>query len=110
MSNERTAVAVRMLKLPDADGFPTPSSWEVSAPLHFNADWQGKNADPERETAVRLLWTPEPPFRRFRTKYRAITVFPHAAPNCRRDELLHHDVAAAFLQPHTTPLRRYVAF
>src|SRR5882672_7163755 len=84
MSNERTAVAVRMLKLPDADGFPTPSSWEVSAPLHFNADWQGKNADPERETAVRLLWTPESLFLRFHAKYRAITVFPDAAPNGRR--------------------------
>src|SRR5467141_2576290 len=84
MSNKRTAVAVRMPELPDGDGFPTPSSWEVSAPLHFNADWQGKNADPERETAARLLWTPESLFVRFHAKYRAITAFPDAAPNGRR--------------------------
>jgi len=65
LSKERTAIAVRMLELLDADGFPSSSSWEVSAPLRFNADWQGKNADPERETEVRLLWTPESLFVRF---------------------------------------------
>jgi len=99
-----------MLKLPDADGFPTPSSWEVSAPLHFNADWQGKNADPERETAVRLLWTPESLFLRFHAKYRAITVFPDAAPNGRRDRLWDRDVAEVFLQPDPTQLRGYKEF
>jgi alpha-galactosidase len=110
MSNKRTAVAVRMPELPDGDGFPTPSSWEVSAPLHFNADWQGKNADPERETAARLLWTPESLFVRFHAKYRAITVFPDAAPNGRRDQLWDRDVAEVFLQPDPTQLRRYREF
>jgi len=110
MSNKRTAVAVRMTELADADGFPTPSSWEVSAPLHFNADWQGKNADPERETEVRLLWTPESLFVRFHAKYRTITVFPDAAPNGRRDQLWDRDVAEVFLQPDPTQLRRYKEF
>src|SRR6266446_2675452 len=58
-SQERTAVAFRLIEPLDADGFPSSSSWELSAPLRFNTDWQGKNADPGRETEVRLLWTPE---------------------------------------------------
>ncbi len=110
LSKERTAIAVRMLELLDADGFPSSSSWEVSAPLRFNADWQGKNADPERETEVRLLWTPESLFVRFQAKYRVITVFPNAEPNGRRDQLWDRDVAEVFLQPDPFHLRRYKEF
>ncbi len=88
-----------MTELPEADGFPTLSSWELSAPLRFNADWQGKNADPERETEVRLLWTPEALYLRFRAKYRVITVFSDAEPDGRRDKLWDRDVAEVFLQP-----------
>src|SRR6184192_1017140 len=109
-SQERTAVAVRMLEPPDSDGFPSWSSWEVPAPLRFNADWQGKNADPERETEVRLLWTPETLFVRFQAKYRVITVFPDAKPNGRRDQLWDRDVAEVFLQPDPFRLRRYKEF
>src|SRR2546429_10025832 len=43
-SQERSAVAVRMLEPPDSDGLPSWLSWEAPAPLRFNADWQGKNA------------------------------------------------------------------
>src|SRR5260370_28096906 len=110
LSKERTAFAVRMPELLDADGFPAPSSWEHSARLRFNADWQGKNADPERETEVRLLWTPESLFVRFQAKYRAITVFPDAEPNGRRDQLWDRDVAEVFLQPDPSQLRRYKEF
>ena len=110
MSNERTAVAVRMTELPEADGFPTLSSWELSAPLRFNADWQGKNADPERETEVRLLWTPEALYLRFRAKYRVITVFSDAEPDGRRDKLWDRDVAEVFLQPDPSHPRRYKEF
>src|SRR5713101_7637930 len=102
MSKERIAVAVRMPELPAADGFPSSSSWEVAAPLRFNADWQGKNADPERETEVRLLWTPESLYLRFRARYRVITVFSDAEPNGHRDQLWDRDVAEAFLQPDPT--------
>jgi len=109
-SKERTAVAVRMAELPDAEGFPTPSSWEASTPLRFNADWQGKNADPERETEVRLLWIPERLFVRFSAKYRVITVFSDAEPNGRRDQLWDRDVAEVFLQPDPSQLRRYKEF
>jgi hypothetical protein len=110
MSKERTAVAARMTEPPDADGFPTPSSWKMSAPLRFDVDWQGKNADPERETEVRLLWTPEWLFLRFYARFRAITVFPDAEANGRRDQLWDRDVAEVFLQPDPSQLRRYKEF
>ncbi len=110
MSNARTAVAVQMPELPDADGFPTLSSWEVSGPLRFSADWQGNDADPERETEVRLLWTPEWLFVRFRARFRVITVFPNAEPGGRRDQLWDRDVAEVFLQPDQSHLRRYKEF
>src|SRR5882672_9024629 len=110
MSTERTAVAVRMPELPDADGFPAPSSWELATPVRFNSDWQGKNADPQRETEVRLLWTPESLYLRFRAKYRVITVFADAEPNGRRDQLWDRDVAEVFLQPNELDRRRYKEF
>jgi alpha-galactosidase len=104
------AVAVRMTERCDAEGFPAPASWERALPLRFSTDWQGKNADPERETEVQLLWTPEILFLRFRSKYRAITVFPDSEPNGRRDQLWDRDVAEAFLQPDRSNLRRYKEF
>jgi len=110
MSTERTAMAVRIPELPDADGFPASSSWELAAPVRFNSDWQGKNADPERETEVRLLWTPESLYLRFRAKYRVITVFSDAEPDGRRDQLWDRDVAEVFLQPDPSHLRRYKEF
>ncbi len=110
MSNARTAVAVQMVESPEADGFPTPSSWEVSAPVRFNADWQGKNPDPERETEVRILWTPEWLYLRFRARFREITVFSDAEPNGRRDQLWDRDVAEVFLQPDSSHLRCYKEF
>jgi hypothetical protein len=110
LSSRGEAVAIRMTESCDAEGFPTPSSWEVAVPLQFTADWQGKNADPQRETEVRLLWTPEVLFLRFRARYRTITVFPDAEPNGRRDQLWDRDVAEAFLQPDRSNLRRYKEF
>ena len=110
MSQERTAVAVRLNDALDANGFPSSSSWELSAPLRFNKDWQGKNADPERETEVRLLWTPETLFVRFQAKYRVITVFLDAESNGRRDQLWDRDVAEVFLQPDPFRLRLYKEF
>lgn len=107
---EAVAVANRMLEPGDADGLPKETAWEKAAPLRFSADWQGKNADPARETEVRLLWTPETLFLRFSSKYRTITVFRDAEANGRRDELWDHDVAEAFLQPELSNLRRYKEF
>ena len=110
LSDEKMAVAIRMAELPDADGFPRKSSWELAAPLSFNADWQGRNEDPGRETEVRLLWTPETLFLRFRAKYRVISIFPDAQPDGRRDKLWDRDVVEAFLQPDPSQLRRYKEF
>jgi alpha-galactosidase len=110
MSKERTASAVRMLEPVDANGFPTLPSWELATPLRFNTDWQGKNADPERETEVRLLWTPEFLFVRFHARFRTLTVFPDAEVEGRRDQLWDRDVAEVFLQPDPSQLRQYKEF
>jgi alpha-galactosidase len=109
-ANKQKAVAVQMVATADPEGFPTPAAWELAAPLRFNADWQGKNADPIRETEVRLLWKPETLFLRFRSNYGTITVFPDAAPSGRRDQLWDRDVAEVFLQPDTSNLRQYKEF
>jgi alpha-galactosidase len=108
--NQRTAVAVRMNGRTSADGFPELSSWDAARSLRFQADWQGNNADPQRETEVRLLWTPETLYLRFQAKYRVITVFAEAEPNGRRDQLWDRDVAEVFLQPNESDRRRYKEF
>lgn len=104
------AVAARLTVPCDAEGFPRAASWGRAGLLRFNADWQGKNADPERETEVRLLWTPETLFLRFQARYRTITVFSDAEANGRRDQLWDRDVAEAFLQPERSDLRQYKEF
>jgi alpha-galactosidase len=95
---------------PDAEGFPMQSVWDLAAPLRFNTDWQGRSADPGRETEVRLLWTPDTLFLRFHAKYRVITVFSDAERNGRRDQLWDRDVAEVFLQPDPFVVRRYKEF
>ena len=50
------------------DGYPPSAAWDTAEPTAFNADWQGKNADPELETQVRLLWTPETLYLHFRCR------------------------------------------
>jgi alpha-galactosidase len=110
MSKAWTAVAAQMLELPDAEGFPTLLAWERSASLRFNTDWQGENADTQRETEVQLLWTPDWLFLRFRARFRVITVFPDAEPNGRREQLWDRDVAEVFLQPDPSQPRRYKEF
>jgi len=109
-SQERTAVAVRMMEAPDAEGFPTSSCWKLSTALRFSADWREENADPERETEVRLLWTPEWFYLRFLARFRVITVFSDAEPNGRRDHLWDRDVAEVFLQPDLAQPGRYKEF
>ena len=99
-----------MVAEPDAEAFPKSSAWELTKALRFNADWQGKNADPGRETEVRLLWSPETLYLRFFSKYRTITVFPDAEANGRRDRLWDRDVAEVFLQPEPSDRSRYKEF
>jgi alpha-galactosidase len=94
----------------DAEGFPSEGAWEVCAAVEFSQDWQGKNADPMRETEVRVLWTPDVLYLRFRARYRSITVFADAEPCGRRDMLWDRDVAEVFLQPPGSPSRCYKEF
>ncbi len=107
---EFTAVAARVTGGLDSGGFPTAAEWERAAPLRFSADWQGNNADAQRATEVRLLWTSETLFVKFRAAYRAITVFEDSDPNGRRDKLWDRDVAELFLQPPGSDMWRYKEF
>lgn len=105
-----TAVAMQFAWPTDPLGFPPELAWEEAPPIRFNADWQGKNADPHRETEVRLLWTPETLYCRFRARFQVLTVFSDAEPNGRRDQLWDRDVAEIFLQPDGSKLREYKEF
>jgi Carbohydrate family 9 binding domain-like len=88
---------------------PAPE-WQSAKPVTFCADWQGKNADPGRETRVRVLWTPRTLYLRFECRYREIFVFEDSDPNGRRDQLWDRDVAEAFLQPDPSRPRYYKEF
>jgi alpha-galactosidase len=94
----------------DAGGFPLPAAWDQADPIHFDWDWQGQKADPLLETEVRLLWTRETLFVRFRCRYRTLTVFEDCERNGRRDHLWDRDVAELFLQPEPAKPRRYWEF
>ena len=88
---------------------PAPD-WEAAAPAAFSADWQGKNADPRRQTEVRVLWSPDTLYLRFVCHYESLTVFSDSEPNGRRDQLWDRDVAEAFLQPDPSRERYYKEF
>lgn len=105
-----TAVAVRFDGRTDAEGFPADDAWKKAPVALFSNDWQGKNADPLRETQVQLLWTPDALFLRFLARYRSITVFTDAEPDGRRDRLWERDVAEVFLQPPESSGRHYKEF
>lgn len=104
------AVAVALTGSLDMVGFPAADAWAKAKPLRFDTDWQGKNADPECETEVRLLWTPANLYLKFVARYRVITIFPDADVNGRRDQLWDRDVVEVFLQPGSSEPRRYKEF
>jgi alpha-galactosidase len=99
-----------MTGAPDALGFPTAPAWARAPAIRFSADWTGQNADPQRETEVRALWSPENLYLKFVAKYRLITVFTDSEPNGRRDHMWERDVAEAFLQPSGSPPKSYKEF
>jgi len=103
-------VAVQFTGALDAGGFPAGGAWAQAQPVSFNSDWQDKNADPQLETEVRLMWTPASLFLRFHCRYRTLTVFDDSAANGRRDHLWDRDVAEVFLQPHPSQPRHYWEF
>jgi hypothetical protein len=98
-SVQDTAIAVRMKTALGADGFPQDDAWKSAIPVRFCADWQGKNADVQRETEVRLLWSPATLFLRFQSKYRELYTF--SDQNTRHDQLWMRDVAEVFIQPNS---------
>jgi len=112
MPNARTdtATAARLVSAIDAQGFPPVLAWETAPRVRFSADWRGQNADAQRETEVRLLWTPGALYVRFDARYRSITVFPDAESNGRRDQLWDRDVCEVFFQADASQLRRYQEF
>jgi hypothetical protein len=105
-----TAVAAGLRFAADAHGFPPAAAWEIAHPVRFDADWQGKNADPQRATEVRLLWTPNTLYLKFISNYRSITVFSDSESSGRRDQLWDRDVVEVFLQPDPSNQRRYKEF
>jgi alpha-galactosidase len=84
--------------------------WQSASPFTFCADWQGKNADPGRETQVRVLWSPQHLYLRFECRYREVFTFEDSDPGGRRDHLWDRDVAEAFLQPDPSRERFYREF
>jgi alpha-galactosidase len=107
-AREATAWPVSGSLLPS--GFPDAQDWDAAPALTFCADWQGKNAEPERTTEVRILWSLETLFLRFDCRYRELWVFEDSEPNGRRDGLWDRDVAEAFLQPDDFGSRNYKEF
>lgn len=105
-----TAIALALSGGLDKDGFPAPNAWENARPVRFDADWQGKNSDPQRSTEVRLLWTKETLFLRFQCRYRDLTTFSDSDPDGRRYQLWDRDVAEVFLQPDPPRPHRYWEF
>ena len=105
-----TAVALYLKEPVGPDGFPSNASWEMAPAIRFSADWQGRDADPQRETEVRLLWTRETLFLRFLARFRELYVFPNARRDGWRDQLWNRDVAEAFLQPDASDPLLYKEF
>ena len=94
-----TAIALAFSGALDKEGFPPPGAWEHAQPVRFDTDWQGRDANPQRSTEVRLLWTQETLFLRFACRYRDLTTFADSDPDGRRYQLWDRDVAEVFLQP-----------
>jgi alpha-galactosidase len=84
--------------------------WRLARPVTFDSDWQGKNADPGRETQVRVLWSHQNLYLRFECRYRDLFLFQDSEPNGRRDHLWDRDVAEAFLQADPSRERYYREF
>jgi alpha-galactosidase len=86
------------------------AQWQRTDPVVFSSDWQGKNADPARQTQVRILWSDRTLYLRFECRYREIFVFEDSEPNGRRDHLWERDVGEAFLQPDASRPQFYREF
>jgi alpha-galactosidase len=104
-----TVVARRVTEF-DAAGFPATKAWAAAQAISFDWDWRGENADAQRSTEVRVMWTAEMLYLRFVQRYRTITAYADARQDGWRDELWDRDVAEAFLQPDSSDARKYLEF
>ena len=84
--------------------------WERANAIRFSHDWRGKNADPQRQTEVRILFSESELYLRFHCRCRTIHVFPDSDPKGRRDELWDRDVVEVFLQPQRLGEKYYKEF
>jgi alpha-galactosidase len=105
-----TVTAIHVAHEISLDAQRPAREWQTAAPVTFCADWQGLHPDRERQTEVRLLWTPKTLYVRFECRYRELFVFEDSDPNGRRDHLWDRDVAEAFLQPDPSRPRYYREF
>ena len=99
MAKSDTITATRISGDLALDARHSAPQWAHAEPVRFSADWQGKNADPQLDTEVRVLWSSQMVYLRFVCRYRELSVFEDSDPNGRRDHLWDRDVAEAFLQP-----------
>jgi hypothetical protein len=90
------------------EGLPAAAEWNQSESISFCADWRGENPDPLTTTEVKILWSPDHLFIRFRCNYREL--YTYAGGNCLRDELWLRDVAELFIRPEDDNLRHYKEF
>jgi hypothetical protein len=110
MTEPNTVGATHVARGLTLDASHLAPEWQQAEPLRFSADWQGRNTDPELETEVRVLWSPEMLYLRFVCRYRELFVFEDSEPNGRRDHLWDRDVAEAFLQPPPAMGKNYKEF
>ncbi len=109
--NESRRAVITAPKLhtpPDTIGLPPEAAWAMAQPVVFSADWQGRNADPQRQTEARLIWDCDSLYVRFRSSYREIYVYP--GERTRRDQLWLRDVAEIFLRRGNDEPGHYLEF
>jgi alpha-galactosidase len=107
---DRMASAIRIAHEITVDSRHPAAEWTQAPAVSFCRDWQGKNPDEQRQTQVRVLWTPKTLYLRFECRYRELFVFDDSDPNGRRDQLWDRDVAETFLQPDPSRPRYYREF
>jgi alpha-galactosidase len=109
-ASDREIVATYVADAVPLDAAHLAAAWRGAIAIAFSSDWQGKNADPGRETEVRVLWSRQYLYLRFECHYRELFTFGDSDPNGRRDHLWDRDVAEVFLQPDPSRERFYREF
>jgi alpha-galactosidase len=104
----RAAVAAPLRRTPANKEFPNERDWRAAGPIVFCHDWKGEIPLPQRETEVRLLWSSQFLYVRFRAHYGELFLYPEE--NVRREQLWQRDVGEIFAQADTKVLKQYQEF